>query len=423
MAVILRMPEVAANAAEAVLAGWPMREGTRFSAGDVIATIETEKAVVDVLAEKDGIMLRSLVPVGAQVLVGAPIAILGEAEEHVEDIDSLLAELGVSTTAELEIPPRSSPPSDQSPIRAGLGHATEPAGAHTRVFSSPLARRLAKEQALSLDQIVGTGRGGRIVRRDVELAATGRTRAHTEHRSAAPGGSRLRPAREGFTDLPHSRMRRAIAERLTASVRDAPQFHVEGTARVDRLLKLRGRINPASPTHVSVNDFIVLAAARAHIAVPGMNVIWTEDAVRAFDDVDIAVAVATERGLLTPVLRQVDQMGLLDISRETADLAARARSGTLRQDELEGGALSVTNLGMFGTERFTAIINPPQSAILAVGAAREEPHVGRGKLTVATHIHVTLSVDHRPIDGALAAQWMKTFLELVEHPVRLLIGV
>ena len=417
------MPEVAASAAEAVVAGWPMQDGTTFATGDVIATIETEKAVVDVLAEKEGILLRALVPAGAEVLVGAPIAVLGDPGEHVEDIDSLLAELGVSAVRKSEIGAPSGPPPDTSVPRSELGATTDRQDARARVFSSPLARRLASEQGLSLEKIVGTGHGGRIVRRDVELAATGRSRDHADDRVAGRDESSLRhPASTGFTDLPHSRMRRAIAARLTASVRNTPQFHIDGTARVDRLLKLRGRINAGSTTRVSVNDFIVLAAARTHGGVPGMNVIWTEDAVRAFEHVDIAVAVASEGGLLTPVLRRVDQMSLLDVARETADLAARARSGAIRQDELEGGALSVTNLGMFGTERFTAIINPPQSAILAVGAARQEPHVRRGKLIVATRIHVTLSVDHRPIDGALAAQWMKSFLEVLEDPVRLLIG-
>jgi pyruvate dehydrogenase E2 component (dihydrolipoamide acetyltransferase) len=424
MAALLRMPEVAASAVEAVLAGWPVAEGTSFATGDVIATIETEKAVVDVLAESDGVMLRALVPPGSEVSVGAPIAVLGAAGEVVADLEVLLMDLGVPTEAE---------PSRVLPARAASRQPSAPStlvssgvqtAATERVFSSPLARRLAKEHGLSLEQLIGSGRGGRIVRRDIELAATQAPGVISgPPADATPGVAVTSPRHRNtdYVDVPHTRMRRAIAARLTASVRDAPHFSIDGTARVDRLLKLRSRLNATGLMRVSVNDFVVLAAARAHVAVPAMNVIWTDDAVRSFEHVDIALAVSSERGLLTPVLRQVDEMGLAQVADKAADLASRARAGALRQEELEGGALSVTNLGMFGTERFTAIINPPQSAILAVGAARQEPHAHRGKLIVATRMHLTLSVDHRPIDGALAAQWMKVLMELLEEPVRLLV--
>jgi pyruvate dehydrogenase E2 component (dihydrolipoamide acetyltransferase) len=424
MAALLRMPEVAASAVEAVLAGWPVAEGTSFATGDVIATIETEKAVVDVLAESDGVMLRALVPPGSEVSVGAPIAVLGAAGEVVADLEVLLMDLGVPTEAEPSrvLPARAAsrqPSAPSTPVSSAVQTA-----ATERVFSSPLARRLAKEHGLSLEQLIGSGRGGRIVRRDIELAVTQAPGAISgPPADATPGVAVTSPRHRNtdYIDVPHTRMRRAIAARLTASVRDAPHFSIDGTARVDRLLKLRSRLNATGLMRVSVNDFVVLAAARAHVAVPAMNVIWTDDAVRSFEHVDIALAVSSERGLLTPVLRQVDEMGLAQVADKAADLASRARAGALRQEELEGGALSVTNLGMFGTERFTAIINPPQSAILAVGAARQEPHVHRGKLIVATRMHLTLSVDHRPIDGALAAQWMKVLMELLEEPVRLLV--
>jgi pyruvate dehydrogenase E2 component (dihydrolipoamide acetyltransferase) len=418
MASLLRMPEVAASAVEAVLAGWPVGEGSSFATGEVIATVETEKAVVDVLAESDGVMLRALVPAGAEVLVGAPIALLGEQGEIGQDLDALLDELGVSP----EPRPVTTPLSPAGAVAPPETISLHPGQVHDRVFSSPLARRLAKENGVPLEQITGTGRGGRIVRRDVEAAVAARgllePTATGEHRAVSTVGT---GTSAGYADVPHTRMRRAIAARLTSSVREAPQFSIDGTARVDRLLKLRARLNTTGSVRVSVNDFVVLAAARAHVDVPAMNVIWTQDAVRSFDRVDVALAVSSDSGLLTPVLRGVDQMSLSAVASATADLVARTRAGTIRQDELEGGALSVTNLGMFGTEKFTAIINPPQSAILAVGAARQEPHVRRGKLTVATRMHVTLSVDHRPIDGALAAQWMSVFLELLEEPVRLLL--
>ena len=228
-----------------------------------------------------------------------------------------------------------------------------------------------------------------------------------------------------YADMPHTRMRRAIAARLSQSTREAPHFFLHGSARVDKLLKLRARLNDSGNDSgkvlVSVNDLVVTAAARAHMLVPAMNVIWMPEAVRSFSSVDISVAVATEQGLVTPVLRSVDRMTLSAVAAVTSDLVGRARSGRLQQEELEGGTLTVTNLGMFGTEGFAAIITPPQSAILAVGAALERPVVTKGRLKVGTIMSFTLSVDHRPIDGATAAQWMATFISLLEEPVRILV--
>ena len=234
--------------------------------------------------------------------------------------------------------------------------------------------------------------------------------------------SPARPAEAGasYRDVPHSRMRRAIAGRLSESHRDAPVFSIRGSARVDALLALRRDLNEATDVRISLNDLIVAAAARAHLAVPRMNVVWTPDAVRQFDDVDIAVAVATDNGLVTPVVRGVQRMTVSTLARASGDAVARARAGRLRQDELEGGTLTVTNLGVFGTEDFTAVINPPQAAILAVGAARQEAVVTDGELGVVTVLRVTLSVDHRPVDGATAAQWMAAFLALLESPLRIL---
>jgi pyruvate dehydrogenase E2 component (dihydrolipoamide acetyltransferase) len=215
-------------------------------------------------------------------------------------------------------------------------------------------------------------------------------------------------------------MRRAIARRLTESKQTIPHFSVRATLRVDELLRLRSALADVG-TRVSVTDLLVTAAARAHVAVPRMNAIWTPDSTRVFSSVDIAVAVATDTGLVTPVVRGVERTPVATVAATVADLVARARDGRLRQDELEGGSLTLTNLGMYGTEEFAAIINPPQSAILAVGAARPEPVVVDGELAVATVLRVTLSADHRVIDGALAAEWMAAFLASVEEPLRLLV--
>ena len=417
MARLLRMPEVAANAVEAVLSQWPVPEETPFRAQDVIATVETEKAVVDVPADADGVILKTLVPAGAVVGVGAPIALLGEPGELVEDLSALLVELGVGP----EIAPSVSAPSTSAATHGG-----------GRIFSSPLARRLAKEAGLSIADISGTGPGGRIVRRDIEQAATTRTASLREDVLREPvmapkSGSAMATSEvmASHDDIPHTRTRRAIAARLTESTREAPHFFLHGTARVDKLLKLRARLNDpgndSGEVSVSVNDLVVTAAARAHVLVPAMNVIWMPDAVRSFSGVDISLAVATDRGLVTPVLRSVDRMTLSAVAAAASDLVGRARSGGLQQEELEGGTLTVTNLGMFGTEGFAAIINPPQSAILAVGAALERPVVTKGRLKVGTVMNFTLSVDHRPIDGATAAQWMATFISLLQEPVRILV--
>jgi pyruvate dehydrogenase E2 component (dihydrolipoamide acetyltransferase) len=259
-----------------------------------------------------------------------------------------------------------------------------------RTFASPLARRLAKDAGLTIAEIAGTGPGGRIVRRDVEAVIANQR-----------------------TEVPNSRMRQAIAARLTDT---APTFYLRATVRVDKLLKLRKRLGG----NVSVTDLIIKAAAVAHVRVPELNVIWTPEAVRSFSSVDISVAVATDRGLVTPVVTGVEARSVSSVAAATRDLVERARAGRLRQEELEGGTLTVTNLGTYGIEEFAAIINPPQAAILAVGAAREEPVARKGRLTTATVIRCTLSVDHRPVDGVVAARWLAAFTEVVEHPLRIL---
>jgi pyruvate dehydrogenase E2 component (dihydrolipoamide acetyltransferase) len=223
-----------------------------------------------------------------------------------------------------------------------------------------------------------------------------------------------------YTDVPNTRMRQAIARRLTESKQTAPHFYVRGSARVDRLLALRREVNEDGAVKVSVNGLLVKAVACAHVRVPGLNVQWAGDAIRHFDGVDVAVAVATEHGIVTPVVRGVDRLSVSEVAVRTRDLAERARDRRLQQHELEGGTITVTNLGMYGTEEFAAIINPPQAAILAVGAARPEAVAKDGEVAVATVLHVTLAVDHRPVDGATAADWMRTFLSLLERPAQIL---
>lgn len=416
---ILRMPEVAANTPEALLATWLVEPHMPYAAGDALVTVETEKAVVDIEAEAAGVLLRVLVPEGQQVAVGTPIAIWGDGEEPADAVDSLLASLGVH----------------EGPADAAVEAETPPATPAPRIFTSPLARRIAAAAGVDLADVRGTGPGGRIRRRDVDahIAARGAqpstaavpalpeppTPAAVATRATAAAGVGSDVAAE-FTDVPASRMRQAIARRLTESKQTTPHFYLRGTARVDRLLALRQEVNDGGGVKVSVNDLVVRAVAVAHTLVPALNVQWTGDAVREFARVDVAVAVATPDGLVTPVLRDVTSMTLTAVADTTRELATRARERRLQPAEIEGGTISVTNLGMFGTEEFAAIINPPQAAILAVGAARQEPVVHDGQLAVATVMRVTLAVDHRCVDGAVAADWMRTFLGLLEAPARIL---
>ncbi len=440
MARLLRMPEVAANATDAVLQGWVLGDGAAFSSDDPLATVETEKAVVEVEAETAGVLIRTLVAAGSQVEVGAPIALIGEPGEVVDDVDGLLVELGAAPGAQTIVPKRRTVPDDPEGGTANTGEtpsapelpAPQPAGEPAqkragRIFASPLARRIAVESGVALEDVEGTGPRGRILRRDVE-SVTGepdREASTAQENGVAsppaqgrPGSS---PRSAGSTEMPHSRMRRAIASRLSQSKRETPHFYVRGTARVDRLLRLRSELNSGAGTRVSVNDLVVKAVARAHTQVPGMNVVWRPEALRTFSSVDIAIAVATDDGLLTPVLRDVDSLTVSAVAALAKDMAERARDGRLKQHELEGGSVSVTNLGMYGTEEFAAIINPPQAAILAVGAARREPLVKKnGKVRTGTTMRVTLSVDHRAVDGAVAAEWMRRFLTLLDHPLQLL---
>lgn len=404
---LLRVPEVAAGTTDAVLASWPLAENVPYSKADVIATVETAKAAVDVEAEASGVILRRLVPEGAEVSAGDPIALIGAPGESVEDIDGVLVALGAISTDETAAATLREPQS----VANGAG-----VGGHGRVFASPLARRMARDAGVEVTQLSGTGPNGRILRRDVEHAIAIRPPVTAEpERPVAP------PTAAGFTDVPHSRLRQAVAQRLTESKSTVPHFYLRASVRVDKLLKLRAQLNDGEGTvRISINDLLVKAVARAHVMVPAMNVVWTPDAIRMFESVDVGVAIASPRGLVTPVLRAVDRTSVSMVAESVRDIVRRAEAGQLQQRELEGGSTTVTNLGMFGTEEFAAIINPPQSSILAVGGVHSAPIAVKGKVAVRSIMRLTLSVDHRPVDGATAAQWMRALLSVLEHPVRLL---
>jgi pyruvate dehydrogenase E2 component (dihydrolipoamide acetyltransferase) len=384
MATLLRVPEVATGATQALLTEWLVAENTRLRVGDPIVVLETDKAAVEVAAEVDAVLLRTLVPDGTNVEVGVPIALLGQ-EAEAGDVDKLLSGLGIDPA--------------ESPVAE-------------RIFVSPLARKLLKEAGLAPEHVRGTGPGGRIIRRDVDQAiADALPVAKTNNQLSGTA----------FEEIPHTRLRLAAAKRLTDSKRDIPHFQVRRTVRIDALLALRKQLNAVSSQKISVNDLVIRAVGYAHVQVPDANVIWTEECMRKFGTVDVGVAIAGKRGLVTPVLRGVEKTTPSAISRQVKQFARQAGEGKLQQRDLEGGTIAVSNLGMYGVDEFSAIINPPHSAILAVGAARPAPVVVGGEVRAETLMVLTLSVDHRAIDGALAAQWMAALAEALQQPLRLVV--
>jgi pyruvate dehydrogenase E2 component (dihydrolipoamide acetyltransferase) len=421
MAHLLRMPSVLAGANEAVLLAWTVEVGASFAEGDSIAEIETDKALVELAAEESAILGRTLVSDGTKVRVGDPIAVLATSTDTDDDIEAVAVE-GGGVSSDVDVAATSDPEPDPATITTASGPSPE----NGRLFVSPLVRRLAREQGIDPASIPGTGPGGRIVRRDLEAwLASQPEPAAPEPAASAPAASAASASDDqsaaGFEDVPHSGMRRAIARRLTESKSTVPHFYVSSDLRVDRLLELLAEVNATDDVQVSVNDLLVKAIGTAFRRVPEANVIWTDDALRRFDTIDVAVAVATDTGLLTPVVRDVASQSLTRLSATMADLVERARSGRLLQHELEGGAFSISNLGMYGTPEFSAILNPPQSGILAVGAVRDAVVVDDGAPSVAKVMTVTMSVDHRAVDGALAAQWLAAFTAVVENPVSMLV--
>lgn len=397
---MMRMPALLADATEAILSKWLVKEGEAFVAGQPLAEVETEKALVEVPAETAGILGKYLVAEGKNAQVGLPIAVLLMEGEDASEIDKILA--GTPSLTPAPVVQEVSAPVVAAPV------VTAPAAPanNGRIFLSPIARKLARELSVDIASVVGTGPSGRIVKADIY---------------AAQGAPRQVFATNPTDSVPHSRMRKAIARRLTESKTTVPHFYLSAALIADDFLELRKKLNEWTTTKVSVTDLILKTVAAAYSDVPKANCIWGDEAMQFFNTVDIAVAVATENGLITPVVRGVEKHRLDDLAKVTGDLFGRARDGKLKQDEIQGGTISVTNLGMYGTDEFYAIINPPQSMILAVGAAKKKPVVKENQIVPATVINFTLSVDHRSIDGALAAEWLAAFSKRFENPMWMIV--
>jgi pyruvate dehydrogenase E2 component (dihydrolipoamide acetyltransferase) len=392
---LIHMPQLSANVTSAVLREWFKKEGDAVALNDALGGIETDKALMDFDATQAGKLEKILVKAGADVEVGTPIAVLSAEGESVSEVASFLAALAADDAVPAAPRVAAPPPA-----------ATIPSPA--RVLASPLARRLAKESGIDLALLQGSGPAGRIVKRDLEKAPA-RPAVAQSHTDSA------------YIEVPHTSMRRTIARRLGESKATIPEFYLKTECHVQRLVELRAEVNRVAPVKVSLNDFIVKAVALALKEVPAMNVSWDDAAMRQYTQSDISVAVSTDTGLITPIVRGAQAKSVTAIGAEIADLAARGRSGRLAAHEYQGGSFAISNLGMFGVDEFTAIINQPQAAILAVGAVKERPLVINGGLAVAPVMNMVLTVDHRVIDGALAATFAAALKRLIENPLSLLL--
>ena len=464
------MPALSPTMEKGNLARWLKKEGDKVKSGDVIAEIETDKATMEYEAIDDGTLAKIVVPEGTQdVAVNAIIAVLANEGEDVKAAAAGVAKSAASPS-QAQPAPKSAPiaPSVETPpatasqdeakkaaqsvskpiprseegakVPVSKDEGRHGAGAN-RVFSSPLARRLAKESNVDLNRVQGSGPHGRVIARDIEAAKSGKGLGSAgtafagaaDSRTIAPlmSDSQIRALYEdgSYDFVPHDGMRRTIAQRLTASVQTVPHFYETVDCDIGRLMTAREEINEAAPKDkdgkptykLSVNDFVIKALALALQRVPDANVSWTEAGMLKHKHSDVGVAVALPGGLITPIIRNAEIKSLSVISNEMRELAARARARKLKPHEYQGGTTSVSNLGMYGVKDFTAVINPPQSTILAVGVGEERAVVRNGKIEAATIMSVTLSCDHRAVDGALGAELVSAFKTLIEKPVMMVV--
>jgi pyruvate dehydrogenase E2 component (dihydrolipoamide acetyltransferase) len=453
MPINILMPALSPTMEKGNLAKWLKKEGDKVKSGDVIAEIETDKATMEVEAVDEGTIAKILVPEGTQdVAVNDVIAVLAGDGEDVK-----AAGAGAASAPPKAAPPAQAPAA-QAPAAATPAPAAAPAAkpvppaaapapqaaasvpqinGHARTFSSPLARRLAKEAGIDVARINGSGPHGRVIARDVEEARSGKG---LKAPAAPAGAPALAPSMSdkqilalfepgSYEVVPHDGMRRTIAQRLTASIQTIPHFYLTMDCDIGKLLAAREEINAAAPKDkekkplykLSVNDFVIKAMAVALQRIPDCNVSWTEAGMLKHRHSDIGVAVAMPGGLITPIIRNAETKSLSTISGEMKDFAARARARKLKPEEYQGGTTAVSNLGMYGISHFTAVINPPHATILAVGTSEERPVVRAGKIEIAHMMSVTLSCDHRAIDGALGAELIGAFKMLIENPVMMMV--
>ncbi|MCO5555707.1 hypothetical protein L7F22_009252 [Adiantum nelumboides] len=449
------MPAMSPTMTEGGIATWKKQPGDTFSAGDVLLEIETDKATMDVEAQDDGIMAKIVVDAGAKnVPVNSLIAVLGEEGDDISGADALAKEAeSEPAPAKEEAPEKKEseqPSSSESKPEASSPKPSAPepstsssssSSSSDRVFVSPLARRLAQEKGIPLGQIKGSGPNGRIIKADIDnYKPSQQTSAEAQPSTSSASGAKQQPASApkaeessaSYTDTPVSNMRKVIASRLTESKQQLPHYYVSIDVEMDKVLRLRQLFNEAAERQaggdaakakeakLSVGDFITKAAAVALRQVPDVNAAWYGDFIRQYHTADISIAVATPTGLITPIVKNVGGSGLATISATTKSLASRARQGKLQPSEYQGGSFTISNMGMFGITHFTAIINPPQSAILAIGGTEPRLVIDESEekgFRKAMIMQATISADHRIVDGATAAKWMKAFKDALENPL------
>lgn len=448
MPINITMPALSPTMEEGNLAKWLVKEGDKVSSGDVIAEIETDKATMEVEAVDEGIVAKLVVPAGSEgVKVNALIAILAEEGEDVAEAakggSAAPAKAEAKSESKAEEPKAESAPAKTEAAPApSKAEAVAPAASGERVFASPLARRLAKEAGIDLNAVSGTGPRGRVVKSDIEKAASSGTGKATAP-AAAPKGADAPVLAKGPSDeavlklfeegsyelVPHDGMRKVIAKRLVESKQTVPHFYVSVDCELDALLALRSQLNAAAPLtkdgtpsyKLSVNDMVIKAMALALRDVPDANVSWTETNMVKHKHVDVGVAVSIPGGLITPIIRKAELKTLSAISNEMKDLGKRAKDRKLKPEEFQGGTTAVSNMGMMGVKSFSAIVNTPHSTIIAIGAGEERVVVKKGEMKVANVMTVTLSTDHRTVDGALAAELIGAFKRYIENPMGMLV--
>ncbi|WP_439557602.1 pyruvate dehydrogenase complex dihydrolipoamide acetyltransferase [Dyadobacter sp.] len=428
-AAVVRMPKMSDTMEEGTLVSWQKKVGDKVKSGDILAEVETDKATMELEAYEDGTLLFVGIKEGESVPVDGIIAVIGEEGANV---DALIARENGEAPAETG----SAPAAEQASAPAASNEtekATSLADSGDRIKASPLAKRMADEKGISLSQIEGSGDNGRIVKRDVDEFKPAAKQAAPETASAAPAdkpkqaesaapAAASAPASGDFTDTPVSQMRKTIARRLSESLFTAPHFYVTMEITMDKAMELRPQLNEVSPAKISFNDMVIKACAVALKQHPAVNSAWLGDKIRRYNYVNVGVAVAVDEGLLVPVVRDADKKTLSAISTEVKDLAGKAKDKKLQPKEWEGNTFSVSNLGMFGVDEFTAIINPPDSCILAVGGIKKVAAFKEDGTVYPTNImKVTLSADHRVVDGATAAQFLQTVKKLLEEPMSMLV--
>lgn len=422
MAEIVRMPKLSDTMTEGVVAEWHKKVGDAVSEGDLLAEIETDKATMEFESFYDGVLLHIGVDKGGSAPVNAILAVIGEKGE---DVKALLAEAGTDQASEEKEAPKEEasavkeePKPEPTPVAAEVAPVAETASngssSSDRIFASPLAKKMAEEKGINLSAVKGSGENDRIIKRDIE-----------NYQPAAAGGSQIIYAApvgtESHTDVPNSQMRKAIAKALSASKFSAPHFYLKMEVDMDNAIAARKAINAQEGVKISFNDMVVKAVAAALRRHPKVNADWMGDYIRYNDHIHVGVAVAVEDGLVVPVVKFTDAKGIAQIGAEIKDLAAKARSKKIQPDEMQGGTFAVSNLGMYGIEDFTSIINPPNGCILSVGQIKQTPVVKNGEIVPGNVMKLSLSCDHRVVDGAVGSEFLKTLKELLENPVRMLV--